>query len=68
MGKHKNFKVKGFLNFSLEAEPHAAPKTWKKQVSIVQEKYGKTETFKFMGFLYISGEAEIHTIPKTREK
>ena len=55
MGRHKNFKVKGFLNFSLEAEIHAVPKTWKKKVSIVQEKYGKTETFQIYGFLIYFG-------------
>ena len=38
MGEHKHFKVKGFLQFSLEAEIHAVPKTWKKQISIVREK------------------------------
>ena len=37
MGKHRHFKVEGFLYFSLEAEIHAVPKTWKKWISIVQE-------------------------------
>ena len=65
MGKHKHFKVKGFLNFSYEAEIHAVPKTWEKWISIVRESMGKHKHFKFMCFLNISGEAEIHTIPKT---
>ena len=30
MGKHKHFKVNGFLNFWLEAEIHAFPKIWEK--------------------------------------
>ena len=30
MGKHKYFKVTGFLNFSYEAEIHAVTKTWRK--------------------------------------
>ena len=51
MGEHKHFKVKGFLQFSLEAEIHAVPKTWKKQISIVREKYGKTQTFQIYGFV-----------------
>ena len=54
MGKHKHFKVKGFLNFLFEAEIHAASKTWEKWFSIVREKYGKTQTFQmvlFYGFI-----------------
>ena len=51
MGKHKYFKVMGFLNFSYEAEVHAVPKTWKKWISIVREKYGKTQTFQNYRFL-----------------
>ena len=45
MENPKHFKIKGFLNVLLEAEVHAVPKTWKKWISIVQEKYGKTQTF-----------------------
>ena len=55
MGKHKHFKVKGFLNFSYEAEIHAVPKTWEKWISIVREKYGKTQTFQIYGFLKYFG-------------
>ena len=68
MGKHKHFKVKGFLNFSLQAEIHGVSKTWKDWISIVREKYGKHKHFKFIGFLNILGEAEIHKIPKIWEK
>ena len=55
MGKHKHIKVKGFLNFSYEAEIHAVPKTWEKWISIVQEKYGKTQAFRIYGFLKYFG-------------
>ena len=68
MGKHKHFKVKGFLNCWLVAEIHAVPKIREKWISMVWEKYGKHKHLKFMDFLNISGEAEIHTIPKIREK
>ena len=60
MQKHKNFKFKGFLNFSYEAEIHEVPKTQEKWISIVREKYGKRETFQIYGFLKYLGEAEIH--------
>ena len=55
MRKNKHFKVKGFLNFSHEAEIHAVPKTWEKWISIVREKYGKTQTFQIYGFLKYFG-------------
>ena len=61
MGKHKHFKVKGFLNFRLEAKIHAVPKIWEIWISMVQE---NQKHFNFMGLLNISGEAEIHIIPK----
>ena len=64
MGKHKHFKVKGFLNFSYETEIHAFPETWEKQISIVLGNMGKHRYFKFMGL----GQAEIRKIPKTWEK
>ena len=51
MGKHKHFKVKGFLNFWLEAEIHAVPKIWEEWISMVQEKYWKTQKFQIYGFL-----------------
>ena len=51
MGKHKQFKVKGFLNFSYKAEIHTVPKTWEKWIPIVRKKYGKTQTFQIYGFL-----------------
>ena len=51
MEKHNYFKVKSFLNFSIEAEIHAVPKTWEKSILILQEKYGKTQTFEIYGFL-----------------
>ena len=51
MGKYKHFKVKGFLNFWLEAEIHAVPKIWEKWISMVQEKYWKTQKFQIYGFL-----------------
>ena len=51
MAKQKHFKVKGFLNFSFEAEIHAVSKTWEKWISVVREKYGKTQTFQIYGFL-----------------
>ena len=55
MGKHKHVKVKGFLNFSYEAEIHAVPKTYEKGISIVKEKRGKTQTFQVYGFLKYFG-------------
>ena len=51
MGKHKHFKVKGFLNFSCEAEIHAVSKTWEKWISLVREK----QTFQIYGFLKYFG-------------
>ena len=51
MWKHKHLKVKGFLYFLLEAGIHAVPKTQKKWISIVWEKYGKRQTFQIYGFL-----------------
>ena len=47
MGKHKHFKLMGFLNISYEAQIHTIPKTWGKWISIVQEKYGKTQDFPY---------------------
>ena len=55
MGKHKHFKIKGFLFFSLEAEIHAVPKTWEKWISIVRKKYGKTQSFQIFGFVKYFG-------------
>ena len=49
--KHKHFKFMDFLNISGEAEIHTIPKTWRKRISIVREKYGKTLTFQIHGFL-----------------
>ena len=42
---HKHFKFLGVLNVSDEAEIHAIPKIWEKEIPIVREKYGKTQTF-----------------------
>ena len=55
MRKHKHFKVRDFLNFSLEAEIYAVPKTWEKWISKVREKYGKTQLFQIYGFLKYFG-------------
>ena len=55
MGKCKRFEVKGFLNFLLEAEIRAVPKTWKKWIFTAPEKYGKTQTFHIYGFLEYFG-------------
>ena len=55
MGKHKHFKVKGFLNFWLVAEIHAVPKIREKWISMVWEKYGKTQTSEIYGFLKYFG-------------
>ena len=55
MGKHKHFKIKGFLFFSLEAEIHAVPKTWERWISIVRKKYGKTQIFQIFGFVKYFG-------------
>ena len=55
MAKQKHFKVKGFFNFSFEAEIHAVSKTWEKWISIVRKKYGKTQTFQIYGFLKYYG-------------
>ena len=51
MVKHKHFKVKGFWNFSYQAEVHVVPKTWEKWISIVRKKHGKIQTFQIYGFL-----------------
>ena len=45
MRKHKHFKVKGYLNFWLEAEIHTVPKIWEKRIPILRKKYEKTQTF-----------------------
>ena len=55
MGKCKRFEVKGFLNFLLEAEIRAVPKTWEKWIFTAPEKYGKTQTFHIYGFLEYFG-------------
>ena len=55
MGKHKHFKVKGFLNFWLVADIHTVPKIWEKWISMVWEKYGKTQTSQIYGFLKYFG-------------
>ena len=55
MGKHKYFKVKGFLNFWHEAEIHAVSKIWEKWIAMVQEKYGKTQIFQIYGSLKYFG-------------
>ena len=55
MGKYKHFKVKGFLNFWLEAEINAVPKIWEKWFFMVQEKYGETQIFQIYGFRYHFG-------------
>ena len=55
MGKHKHFTIKGFLNFSYEAEIHEVPKIWEKWISIVWEKHGKTQTIQIYGFLKYFG-------------
>ena len=68
MRKNKHSTVLDFSNILGEAEIHTIPKTQKKWITIVPEKYGKHKHFKFMGFLNILGEAEIHAIPKTWEK
>ena len=68
MGKHKHFKVKGFLNFSYETEIHTVPKIWEKWISIIREKHGKIQAFQIYGFLKYFGEAGIHIIPKIWKK
>ena len=55
MRKHKNFKVKDFLNFSYEEEIHEVPKTYKKWASLVREKRRKTQAFQIYGFLKYFG-------------
>ena len=55
MGKNKNSKVVGFSNNLGETEIDTTPKTWKKWISIVREKYGKTQTFQVYGFLKYFG-------------
>ena len=66
MEKQKHFNVKGFLNFSCEAEIHAIPKTLEKWISKVRKKYGKTKAFQIQ--IYVSDNAEIHAVSKTLEK
>ena len=68
MGKHKHFKVKGFLNVWLEAEIYAFQKIWENGFPWYKRSMGKHKHFKFMGFVNILGEAEIHTIPRIWEK
>ena len=68
MGKRKDFKVKSFRNFLLEAEIHAViPIYGKSALPLYGKSMEKQKHFKFMGFLNISDEAEIHTIPRTCE-
>ena len=50
MGKHKHFKVKGYLNFSLEAEIHAVPKIWEEWISMVRENSCSSQNIGKMGF------------------
>ena len=58
MRKHRHFKVKGFLYFSLG----------KGGFPQYEKSMAKRKHFKFMGFLNISGGTENHTTPKTWEK
>ena len=55
MGKDKHLKVKGFLNFSYEAEIHAVLNIWERWISVVRNKYGKTQIFQIYGFLKYFG-------------
>ena len=64
IGKHKPFKVKGFLIFWLEAEIHPVTRICEKRIFMLREKHGKIQKFQIYGFWNISAEAEIHTIPK----
>ena len=49
MGKHKHFKVKGFLNVWLEAEIHAFQKIWENGFPWYKRSMGK-QTFQIYGF------------------
>ena len=62
MGKHKHSKVKGFLNFSREAEIHAVPKSWDERIPMLREKYEKTQTFQIP--ITWKHSVESHIIPK----
>ena len=44
-----------FLNISDKVEIHTIPKTWRKWISVLREKYGKTQTFQIYGFLQYFG-------------
>ena len=41
MGKHKHFKVKGFLSILREADSHTIPEAWDEWIPILQNKCGK---------------------------
>ena len=68
-----------FLNISDKVEIHTIPKTWRKWISVLREKYGKTQTFQIYGFLqyfgwirnpYNSqnmGKVDFHSTRKVRE-
>ena len=43
MGKHKHFKVKGFLSILREADFHAIPEAWDEWIPILQNKCGKAQ-------------------------
>ena len=51
MWKNKYLKVMGFSNILGEAEIIANPKTYKKWITIVWEKYGEKQTFQIYGFI-----------------
>ena len=55
MGKHRHFKVKGFLYFALGAELHAVTKTWKKGFPYYEKSMRKHKTFKSYVFLKYFG-------------
>ena len=69
MGKHKHFKVKGFLIFSYEAEISMQFQNHgKSRFPYYEKSMGKHKHFKFMSFLNILFEAETHKIPNILEK
>ena len=51
MGKHKHSKIMSFLNILGEAEIKKIPKTWEKQIPILQEKHEGKQTFQNYRFL-----------------
>ena len=75
MGKQKHSKVKGFLNFSCEAEIHAVPTTWDEWFPTLRESMRKPKHSKVTYFTWIrnpynsrpAGKANSHIMEQVWE-